>query len=82
MTACYYLSRPLDKAMDAEGYKLLLSLRATKMKRNGDDYTARSNTYNNNKIKLRSMALGQCDKDIQAIIKGHKDYSTNLYNLF
>ena len=81
-TARYYPNGPPNKAMDAEGYNLLLSLRATAIKRDRDKYTNMLNAYNNNNSKLRSMALGQCDKGIQAIIKAHKVYSTNQYDLF
>ena len=56
-------------------------LRKSEIETNRRDHDAIVKAYDNNKNKLRSMALGQCDKCIQAIIKAHPDYSNNQYNL-
>lgn len=80
MNVSYYKDEPSPDKTDQDGYETLQMFRKSEIDTDRREHDAGVNA-NKNKNKLRSMVLVQHNKVIQAIIKAHKDYSNNQYNL-
>mmetsp|Transcript_5286 Transcript_5286/g.7834 ORF Transcript_5286/g.7834 Transcript_5286/m.7834 type:complete len:314 (+) Transcript_5286:2-943(+) len=78
----FYPTGVPDATADLTGYAIYLKARQKAVDYNGMEHRERLLVYTSNTNKIRAMAMGQCDRGIQLLIKQSGEWKTHKGDLF